>query len=223
MPPRVPRPRGFAWAELLIIVVLVGLVAAIGSAQFKESQARARHSQVLRDFREMRTAVAIYKADHLAFPRHTWGCPPIEDFVEGERSWWSLTEQITTPVAYLQSVRRDPFMEDRSQFAFERFYGYETYQWSIELLLTSVGFCPIPGGPTINAVAGGATYLRAHEEYLGNYHFWSAGPAGLRTALLNAGRQYVAYDPSNGAMSSGHIFVGERMPEPRYVPANNFY
>jgi type II secretory pathway pseudopilin PulG len=76
------RRNGFALAELMIIVAILGLLAAVALPQYGSSARRKQCDSVQRTLAEMRAAIDKYWAQHDGFPG-----PSAED----------LERQLTTP------------------------------------------------------------------------------------------------------------------------------
>lgn len=88
----------FTLIELLIVVLIIGILAAIAVPNVQQAFTRAQTARVYADFRHISSAIEQYTADHGAhIPYQTQGR-------------YSLT-YLTTPVAYMDSLDRviDPF------------------------------------------------------------------------------------------------------------------
>lgn len=60
--------RGFTIVELLIVIVVIGILAAISMVSYTGVQNRARDAQRLSDMRTITTALERYKIDHGEYP-----------------------------------------------------------------------------------------------------------------------------------------------------------
>jgi len=105
-PPQIARAtsgRAFTLIELLIVVAIIAILAAIAVPNFLEAQTRAKISRVLNDFRTIKTGLESYRVDNNRYPE--------TDF--GPSAWPGGMGMIrlTTPISYLSSMPRSPFQE----------------------------------------------------------------------------------------------------------------
>jgi prepilin-type N-terminal cleavage/methylation domain-containing protein len=98
------RQHAFTLIELLIVVAIIAILAAIAVPNFLEAQVRSKVSRVKADQRTMATAMEAYYVDNNMYPpEHKPGTLP-----EMQRVAMSLAH-LTSPVAYLTSIPPDPF------------------------------------------------------------------------------------------------------------------
>src|SRR4051812_15890238 len=62
------RKRAFTLIEILIVVVILGILAAIVIPQFSNASHVARENSLKDDLRYLRTQVAVFKAQHRDVP-----------------------------------------------------------------------------------------------------------------------------------------------------------
>lgn len=101
------KSRAFTLIELLIVVAIIGVLAAIAVPNFLQAQVRSKVTRVKADMRNLETALYAYQIDRNHFPYfNEYGLP-------GEYNCiiYRLIP-LTTPIAYIGSVDlRDPFIE----------------------------------------------------------------------------------------------------------------
>ena len=90
----------FTLIELLIVVAIIAILAAIAVPNFLEAQTRSKVSRVKSDARSMATAVESYIVDNNRLFRTARAT--------GETRTWIMSK-MTTPIAYMTSIPRSPF------------------------------------------------------------------------------------------------------------------
>lgn len=58
------RKKAFTLVEILIVVIILGILAAVVIPQFSEASADTRASSVMSDLRMIRAQIQLYKAQH---------------------------------------------------------------------------------------------------------------------------------------------------------------
>ncbi len=92
----------FTLIELLIVVAIIGILAAIAVPNFLNAMVRAKIARVESDQRSFGMAMEMYRLDNNDYPYIEgirWGTNPLE------RRWTALT----TPVSYISGFPDDPF------------------------------------------------------------------------------------------------------------------
>ncbi len=98
----------FTLIELLIVVAIIAILAAIAVPNFMEAQMRAKITRVKSDMRSAATAIESYAVDYNKYPY----TPP--DVNGGTRGGFETLTNLSTPVAYMTSaVVLDPFNMQR--------------------------------------------------------------------------------------------------------------
>lgn len=62
--------RAFTLVELLVVVAIIAIVAAVAPPNFLEAQTRANGSRIEADMRSAATALEAYRVDHDACPTY---------------------------------------------------------------------------------------------------------------------------------------------------------
>jgi type II secretion system protein G len=86
---RRPRTQGFTIVELLIVVVVIAILAAITIVAYNNIQDRAKFSAMQTDLRSIATALELYKTDNLGYPK------TIGQGLSGCTSDWCGWDQVT--------------------------------------------------------------------------------------------------------------------------------
>ncbi len=210
--------RAFTLIELLIVVAIIAILAAIAVPNFLEAQTRAKVARVMADMRTMQTAVELYRVDNnkVITRNGDWqGDPPKPalPYPLGDTKVFDPAAPdarvglrgITTPLSYLSSLPRDVFNLPVQQLISDGIPGISTaldYWDPVQVLtLRRVGKHPI--------IANGMS--------LSGYCFLSVGPdqyTGINAAnstypvepayLRNTNKWF--YDPTNGTTSAGNVY-----------------
>jgi len=105
--------RAFTLIELLIVVAIIGILAAIAVPNFLNAQVRAKISRAVSDMKTLQTALEMYQLDENEHP------PANQARVPGSGDHFHPNEirfyRLTTPVAYISSVPDDPFVSKQSE------------------------------------------------------------------------------------------------------------
>ncbi len=194
------RLEAFTLIELLIVVAIIAILAAIAVPNFLEAQVRAKVSRAKADMRSMATAIESYHVDWNRYPDTRGSRHPN---LEGR---WA---RLTTPVAYLTTIFEDPF-GDRVEISNwnspnPQYRVYEFLTWDIPDVRTSEH-----RSFYANLVANGFTteakwYVASQgpDETIGLATPAPPGfivpPGGINRAVG------LVYDPTNGTISAGDV------------------
>ncbi|GAB4313636.1 MAG: hypothetical protein Kow0059_04910 [Candidatus Sumerlaeia bacterium] len=214
--------RAFTLIELLIVVAIIAILAAIAVPNFLEAQVRSKVSRTKADMRSMATALEAYAVDHNVYPNcHAFGIAT-RNYVSGNPSDPLILERLSTPIAYItNTVVKDPFL----------LKGRIGPANACSLASATV----IPVSPGTDTAAALNSYIYQAWNQFGRYTLppdsfstglqdrsaraWllhSAGPDSvyhnLGGILANNGPADVGctinliYDPTNGTVSFGSIY-----------------
>lgn len=228
--------RAFTLIELLIVVAIIAILAAIAVPNFLEAQVRAKVSRAKSDMRTFATALETYTVDHNKpmsarnSEYNAYNGPSLVNAAHTGTGWVSYRfRRLTTPISYLSSVLVDVFAKDGRTLTMVvggtggDFSGnYDTFDyWN--------GYDLAPGGP-----GGGtstASFRGAGVTSGAAWRIVSAGPDKIQAfggAQVAAGAEKnaygVDYDPTNGTVSNGDIVriasaPGPISPDPQMFPS----
>lgn len=177
--------KAFTLIELLIVVAIIAILAAIALPNFLEAQARAKVSRARADMRSVATALESYRVDNNQYPAENYDSPLLVTLPGGEMA---IPNQIklmplTGPIAYLTSLPEDPFadVDDLLNMIPPPTYHYAALNDAL-----------YPNAPF---------FYGANEENVVCY--WvlqSSGPD-----MDPVPWQFPQYDPTNGTISEGNI------------------
>ncbi len=223
-----PSHKAFTLIELLIVVAIIAILAAIAVPNFLEAQTRAKTSRAKNDMRVYATALEAYYIDFNGYPPcSTFGIPGRGVNVNAK----IVLERLSTPVAYLTSgIMPNPFRateritnatsrEQADSPSFARITGAELALPEYQSYLYQSAN---DGGRTaFDGVTGAASFPAGSSKA----HVWflhSPGPSNryhnLGGVLANSTRSTadsdnnlsqtvkLIYDPSNGTVSFGAIW-----------------
>lgn len=193
--------RAFTLIELLIVVAIIGILAAIAVPNFLNAQMRAKVARVVSDMKALALAEEQYRIDN---NQYTFD----GDCNVGGAEHLSYVP-LTTPVSYIASIPEDEFAGIDPEF--ENRQSIRTglrpvFEYTSRVSFGENGTPNCKGSTAIHAALG-----RVGVEYL----MTSLGPDGdqdfpwSEQAYLDVGkgRGDFVYDTTNGLVSNGNIYV----------------
>lgn len=178
----------FTLIELLIVVAIIAVLAAIAVPNFLEAQTRAKIARVQADQRTLATAIEAYAVDHSQYP---WYGNP-RDFAgfAGEAIVF-VPVSVTTPVGYLTSHPLDAFPGKRTGLPAGA--APTTYFYMNNYDCDYLGKQQIEGHVELHYLS--LTGLHRPVKWT----TWSFGPD------LDDDHGTTLYDPTNGTVSNGDM------------------
>jgi len=204
--------RAFTLIELLIVVAIIAILAAIAVPNFLEAQTRAKVSRSAADMRSIRTGLESYRVDQNHYPETDIG-PSTAPYGMG-------LYRCTTPIAYLTSVPGSPFKEElmgnpgagnEKYCNLKKFYlyvcgkKYESYE-PMSDTSPQDGLDDNYNKDRFMYLANGDSAINLGLRSGGEWELKSVGPNN-DDDFNKIGLQARAYDPTNGTVSQGDIAV----------------
>lgn len=146
------RSQGFTIVELLIVIVVIAILAAITVVAYSGIQERARDSQRASDIKTISKALEMYYLDNQSYPGSNCGsaCPSPKKI---NPSWattsdgsWKVLEDALVP-KYISKLPADPKASLTTAAAISGDYNYD--------YVTTSGWC--------NASSYGQVYMLAYR------------------------------------------------------------
>ncbi|MGF1571746.1 MAG: type IV pilin protein [Sumerlaeia bacterium] len=219
--------KAFTLIELLIVVAIIAILAAIAVPNFLEAQTRAKVSRAVSDMRTMATALEIYYLDNNKYPpflvkpgtpstcagstvfvgnsvlgvRTAAGAPQCS--ISSRQTW------VTTPIAYITSLFPEAFSVKGASLSANGGTSnpleYDTYDYIDAFSFSPSGRVDRDFGEPRSGYAltsGGAWRLVSAGPDL-QQNFGGEQLAAGQASPANLGGQ--DYDATNGTVSSGDI------------------
>lgn len=199
------RVKAFTLIELLIVVAIIAILAAIAVPNFLEAQTRAKVARVKNDLRTQATAMEAYYVDWNRYTRDSDSDLDREYAAQYELKANGAT-QLTTPIAYMTSLLSDPFTGANKDITGGTADGYRigSGTWSYP----NNNATPPDhqdGNAVFNANGAAPSYITLSpgpdkkRNRMGYKCFPYKSTNGSETGF------YEDYDPTNGTISGGDI------------------
>jgi len=182
--------KAFTLIELLIVVAIIGILAAIAVPNFLNAQTRAKIARIQADFKALGTSLEMYKMDNGRY---------ISRY--NNISWPNRFYPLTTPISYISKGRwPDPFAPK----------GYTTPDGDpINFVYESHGWIEAPV-PYMKIKCDSSPHQFLHGK--GASYMWALVSAGPDVDLnVDSGAKgypqdvFFLYDASNGTKSAGDL------------------
>lgn len=227
------RQGAFTLIELLIVVAIIAILAAIAVPNFLEAQVRAKVSRAKSDMRTLVTGLESYYVDFNRFPDVTYANAPVSPLTMNPSKVGTGYSRVTlalltSPVSYLTNSRmEDPFAkpgQDPLNPQNTDYFGYANARASEEAMFLG----------ELQALTGGfanPTNFGKFQEH--GYVLQSVGPDQLNYAFQqpSSGQGFVfayamltdpdtpqgrmgqnfIYDPTNGTVSTGDVVKTQQL------------
>ena len=197
--------KAFTLIELLIVVAIIAILAAIAVPNFLEAQTRAKVARVVGELRAVALALESYRNDWDYYPvdllsQLGYGGDP-EFFGYGDVAWFT---NLTTPIAYMTSVNLiDPFNLEAAR----RPHPDHEDRWLMFHDALGYGYINLP----IYRPLADVKEFRTPPYWVliskGPDHYDADSVASWGNKDPNNSKSYTdwTYDPTNGTVSFGDI------------------
>jgi prepilin-type N-terminal cleavage/methylation domain-containing protein len=206
--------KAFTLIELLIVVAIIAILAAIAVPNFLEAQTRSKVSRSKSDLRTLVTGLEAYRVDFNEYPRGN----PFN--TSGRRQTitndYPILERLSSPVAYLTSgLLEDPFTTKQRTGVPNQTTGAFTPTNITPAELPQERYFKYMAGLPGNGTPVSAFWDAPHKAVY-YYVVYSVGPDLVKTQLAGTGLLSSSatpeatvnnvYDPTNGTISTGDIW-----------------
>ena len=177
---RLSKSSAFTLIELLIVVAIIGILAAIAVPNFLNAQTRSKVARCYADIRSLSLAFEMYHLDYNGWPFF------------GGNQWYSniIYPKLTTPIAYMATIPLDPFtLKDDPQRPNDHGHFYPA--WNVFEVVRAGSLW---GGPGVRDAVSHGSYML----------IVSSGPD--KHEDIASQFTVLAYHMSNGLISEGDIF-----------------
>ena len=214
--------KAFTLIELLIVVAIIAILAAIAVPNFLEAQVRAKVSRAKADMRTLATALESYNVDaNKPMTAIVYGLP---NAISGPSLFNGAATgavsprfiRLTTPVAYITSVLQDPFVTNGLTVTNtgDLSSAYDTFDYISAYDFAPGGFSSDANTPTYRGagITSGATWrlVSAGPDRIQGY---GGGYVNQYTSIADKSRG-LDYDPTNGTVSVGDLVRISSAPGP---------
>jgi len=183
--------RAFTLIELLIVVAIIAILAAIAVPNFLEAQTRSKVSRVKSDQRALAMAIEAYTLDN--------DRPPIDsNYGYQVLTLWTGTTRdnafnsLTTPIAYITSIPIDPFASAPQRNVGGQLLYEKSFRYLCMLDTSSLPY-------RLEAYAKGFIwFVHGQGPSRDNSRPWV-------TDMIVTRDPAKIYDPTNGTVSVGYI------------------
>jgi prepilin-type N-terminal cleavage/methylation domain-containing protein len=103
------RNRGFSLIELVIVVVIIGIIAAIAIPRMSRGASAARDGALTQDLNVLRSAIELYQAEHGGdFPPHATVAMHLTGYSKVDASAAQATKDIPNGFVYGPYIKAIP-------------------------------------------------------------------------------------------------------------------
>ncbi len=197
--------RAFTLIELLIVVAIIGILAAIAVPNFMNARIRAKISQAYSDIRTLAMAHEQFYLDRNTYPNESESDPWKRPRYEAGLFW------LTTPIPYMTTVPLDPFRSQEDNLTTPRAYETGVFTQGTAVKGRQVAYCIFTVGPDLseNGIYSASPFKGVGYNTIGNTYsssngltslgdiYWYGGNPSVVEQLKIDGRIYNGAFPPN--------------------------
>ena len=211
------KTKAFTLIELLIVVAIIGILAAIAVPNFLNAQSRAKIARSYADIKSITTSLESFRIDKNVLMVDFWdddtdiGQARMKDIFNGiggmhndRGGTTGVLAPLTSPVAYMSSVPLDPFaVTGRSGDSTTGLIAADQLAPITYLYMDEEAQIPGRDHSTVLAL-GNPLYPSTRPLKNGDYVLIAYGPDGRRNSPPGYGLPYAG---TNGILSMGDIWM----------------
>jgi len=205
--------KAFTLIELLIVVAIIAILAAIAVPNFLEAQTRAKISRARNDMRQTATGLESYAVDHTAYPLCNNNLTGMRRTTDAATDAFLILERLSTPIAYLTN---SPFRD-----VFDGLKRYENFSGGNPQGLPAADLSGNSASPPYRFIHYGAVSpaVNSFADVNGldgpakGWLIHSSGPdmgfTSMGTVMTLQDKAVISglfYDPTNGTVSYGDLW-----------------
>jgi len=96
------RNRGFTLIEIMVVLVIIGLLAALVVPSIMDRPDEARRIKAMQDIRAIESALKLYRLDHYRYPSTAQGLKALREKPDNSKNWKG---------PYVENLPLDPWEE----------------------------------------------------------------------------------------------------------------